>query len=160
MRTAKYILALIAAIMVVTGCDWIRMQLGMATSDDIEAIKKKTAEEESVKVVIDSTAIKEAQEREREKKEEEIKLQKAAVNRFHVIIGSFKKHSNAQRAVEYLEKKGYTPHVFEFKNGFMAVSAASFPYLAPAYTEMYNIMDRGMWKDDLWIYDIKQNMHK
>ena len=39
MRTAKIILTLTTAIMIVTGCDWVRSQLGMATSQEIEALK-------------------------------------------------------------------------------------------------------------------------
>lgn len=164
MRTAKIILTLTTAIMIVTGCDWVRSQLGMATSQEIEALKLEQQRAEagmhaadsiekarldSLKLVSDSIDIKKAIE---QKKLESKK-------RFHVILGSFKDYSNSARMVDDLTKKGYKPLVFNFKNGFEAVSVCSFDKATPAFNEMYKLLDQGFAPDDIWVYDIKQNLH-
>ncbi|MDD2583504.1 MAG: hypothetical protein PHE99_00995 [Bacteroidales bacterium] len=164
MRTAKIILTLTTAIMIVTGCDWVRSQLGMATSQEIEALKIEQqrveaglqkadsiekARLDSIKLVADSL--------EMEKAIEKKKLESR--ERFHVILGSFKNYSNSARMVEKLTKKGYKPQVFNFKNGFEAVSICSFDKVTPAFNEMYNLLDQGFAPDDIWVYDIKQNLH-
>jgi len=164
MRTAKIILTLTTAIMIVTSCDWVRTQLGMATSDEIETLKSeqqrmkagmRTADSieqtklDSTQLAIDSLELKNAAQA---KKLESTK-------RYHVILGSFKEHSNSARMIENLTKKGYTPHVFSFKNGFEAVSVCAFDKISPAFNQMYKLLDNGFAPDDIWVYDIKQNLH-
>ncbi|MFA6770255.1 MAG: hypothetical protein WCR71_03690 [Bacteroidales bacterium] len=164
MRTAKIILTLITVIMIVTGCDWTRSQLGMATSKEIEALKNeqermeaslyiadsiKNAKLDSIRLVTDSMAIKEAAQLKRLE----------STQRFHVILGSFKVHSNSSRMMETLTKKGYKPQLFNFKNGFEAVSVCSFDKATPAFNQMYKLLDDGIAPDDIWVYDIRQNLH-
>src|SRR5690606_7904136 len=101
MRTAKFFTTIIIAIMIVTGCDWVRSQLGMATSEDIEALKNEQQRMEaqmriadsieratldSAKAAADSAAVLEQQPK---------KL--VTDKRFHVIMGSFKDYSNSAR---------------------------------------------------------------
>ena len=200
MRTAKFFLTLMAAIMIVTGCDWIRMQLGMATSEDIANLKKERQYDDSVRMMNDSAALKgntgdmstqgsyslkisdtsafNEQKSDTTVKADTVKkaeptqtspvqttpvqttpVQTAPVNRYHVIVGSFKDHANATKMAEYLRGKGYNPTMMDFRNGFRVVSAASFPNMGPAFTEMYKIADLGIIKDDIWVYDIRQKLH-
>ncbi|GAB1473036.1 hypothetical protein MASR2M69_04770 [Bacteroidota bacterium] len=197
MRTAKFFLTLMAAIMIVTGCDWIRMQLGMATSEDIANLKKERQYDDSVRMMNDSIAMKgntgdmstsggynvkitdtaafnepkvdTSVKAETVKQPEPVAVQEQKpvpapvqsnpVNRYHVIVGSFKDHTNAAKMAEYLRGKGYNPSLMDFRNGFRVVSAASFPQMGPAFTEMYKIADMNIIKDDIWVYDIRQKLH-
>ncbi len=194
MRTAKLFLTLMAAIMIVTGCDWIRMQLGMATSEDIANLKKERQYDDSVRMMNDSVAMRgnagdmstsgsynvkisdtaafnerkadttvkaeTVKQPEPVKQAEPVAVQEQKPgNRYHVIVGSFKDHSNATKMAEYLRVKGYNPTLMDFRNGFRVVSAASFPQMGPAFTEMYKIADLNIIKDDIWVYDIRQKLH-
>lgn len=164
MRTAKIILTLTAVVMTITGCDWVRLQLGMATSQEIEVLKNEQermeaglriadsvekARLDSTKLITDSLVI--------NKVPEANKL--VSTQRFHVILGSFKEHSNTARMIDNLTKKGYTPQVFNFRNGFEAVSVCSFDKATPAFNEMYKLLDLGFAPDDIWVYDVRQNLH-
>ncbi len=184
MRTAKFFLTLMAAIMIVTGCDWIRMQLGMATSEDIANLKKERQYDDSVRMMNDSIAMKgntgdvstsggynvkisdtaafnepKVDSTVQEQKPVAAPIKANPENRYHVIVGSFKEYSNASKMAEYLKGKGYNPAMMDFKNGFRVVSAASFPQMGPAFTEMYKIADMNIIKDDIWVYDIRQKLH-
>lgn len=164
MRTAKIILTLTTAIMIVTGCNWVRSQLGMATSEEIEALKNEQTKMEaqmriadsiekarldSTKLTLDSLEIKGTS---------QVKKLESS-ERFHVILGSFKEHSNSARMVEKLISKGYKPQVFNFKNGFEAVSVCSFDKVSQAFNQMYKLLDDDFAPDDIWVYDIKQGLH-
>ncbi len=176
MRTAKTIISLMAAIMVVTGCDWVRSQLGMATSQQLEAIRKEQERLEAERRINDSIEkiISDSLELTRKDtlKTPEQKGSSTAApsrdespakvdtqNRYHVIVGSFKDYTNATRMVENLRKKGYSPSTMDFKNGFRVVSAAGYPNISTALTEMYKLIDQGFGTDDVWVYDTNHNLH-
>ena len=168
MRTANFFLTLITAIMIVTGCDWIRLQLGMATSEDIAALKKDQQQTETTAVVKDSSAIADSLSR---AKADSIKAQQTQgrsagkikkadmTNRYHVILGSFKDYSNSSRMIDALNGKGFSPSAIDFKNGFRVVSIASYGTLGAAFNEMYKLRDQNFGPDDIWVYDVRQNLH-
>ena len=194
MRTVKFFLILMTAIMVVTGCDWIRVQLGMATSQDIAAMKKERQYDDSVRLMNDSVAIsgnagemsttegkkmvitdtsafneqkKESnvaatnQPQQKNQPEQAVSApaKTSLTNRYYVIIGSFKDHSNSAKMAEYLRSKGFTPTIMDFKNGFRVVSTSSYSTLGQAFNEMYKLRDQNFGPDDIWVYDVRQNMH-
>lgn len=182
------------AIMVVTGCDWIRVQLGMATSQDIAAMKKERQYDDSVRLMNDSVAlsgntaemratdgksmkISDTSAFNEQKKESNVAAtnqpqqknqpeqavsapaKTSLTNRYYVIIGSFKDHSNSAKMAEYLRSKGFTPTIMDFKNGFRVVSTSSYSTLGQAFNEMYKLRDQNFGPDDIWVYDVRQNMH-
>lgn len=165
MRTANKLIILLATVLTVTGCDWLRSQLGMATSQELEELKMERIREETAqrekdsleKVVADSLAMT-ADSIETEKEPGSASLDET--KRFHVILGSFKVHSNSERMAENLRKKGYEPVVFSFYNGFEAVSVCSYDNVTSAFNAMYRLLDEGFGPDDIWVYDIRQNLHK
>jgi hypothetical protein len=197
MRTVKNFLILMTAIMVVTGCDWIRVQLGMATSQDIATMKKERQYDDSVRLMNDSVALSgntaemiatdgrsmkisdtsafneqktktnvevEASNMSQQKSQpEQVAVSAPAktnlTNRYYVIIGSFKDHSNSAKMAEYLRSKGFTPTIMDFKNGFRVVSTSSYSTLGQAFNEMYKLRDQNFGPDDIWVYDVRQNMH-
>jgi hypothetical protein len=165
MRTANKLIILLVAVLVVTGCDWLRSQLGMATSQELEELKMESVREAAAqrvrdsldKVVADSLAMV-ADSLEAEQASQVASLDET--KRFHVILGSFKVHSNSERMAENLRKKGYEPVVFSFHNGFEAVSVCSYDRVTPAFNAMYRLLDEGFGPDDIWVYDVRQNLHK
>jgi hypothetical protein len=181
MRTVKFFLILMTAIMVVTGCDWIRVQLGMATSQDIAAMKKERQYDDSVRLMNDSVALSgntsemratdgksmkisdTSAFNQQKRQPEQIAVSTPAktnlTNRYYVIIGSFKDHSNSAKMAEYLKSKGFTPTIMDFKNGFRVVSTSSYSTLGQAFNEMYKLRDQNFGPDDIWVYDVRQNMH-
>ncbi|MDP3451896.1 MAG: SPOR domain-containing protein [Bacteroidales bacterium] len=170
MRTAKFLLIMMAAIMIVTSCDWVRSQLGMATSDQIAELKReqqrveaerRTADSiERVKqdslsaIVADSVAA--------AKQIADGSLSRSAnlSNRYHVVVGSFKDYSNSERMVINLKKRGYEPSVIDFKNGFKVVSVSSYSNMSAAFNVMYKLLDENFGADDIWVYDVRQALHK
>lgn len=170
MRTAKLILTLMAAIMIVTGCDWVRTQLGMATSDDIAELRKEQQRVEAERRTADSLRMV-AEDSVNVNLADSVAAAKASnagtqgvapdmSNRYHVIVGSFKDYSNSERMVANLKKRGYEPSVLDFKNGFKAVSISSYSKMSPAFNVMYKLVDENFVEDDIWVYDIRQNLHK
>ncbi len=165
MRTAKYLLTLTAAILIVTGCDWVRSQLGMTTSEEMEALRREQIRQQQERRINDSiaqvradslqSAVADSLAREAEKGRPLFDSQ----NRFHVILGSFRVYSNSERMVESLKSKGYKPVAMDFKNGFRVVSVKSFGSINAAFNEMYKLLDADIGPDDIWVYDTRQNLH-
>ncbi|MDP3436351.1 MAG: SPOR domain-containing protein [Bacteroidales bacterium] len=166
MRTVKFFLILMTAIMVVTGCDWVRLQLGMATSEDIAALKKDQQQPDTSAMLRDSLAIADSLSRAQTDSIKALQAKPAGemkkadmTNRYHVILGSFKDYSNSTRMIESLKGKGFSPSAIDFKNGFRVVSIASYGTLGTAFNEMYRLRDQNFGPDDIWVYDVRQNMH-
>ena len=79
--------------------------------------------------------------------------------KYHVILGSFKVEGNAEKMYATLEKNGYKPRVIEFNNGFEAVSVAAYDDYREALRAMEDVMEYQFCPEDVWIYDVSQNMH-
>ena len=58
-----------------------------------------------------------------------------------------------------LEKNGYTPRVILFNNGFEVVSVAAYNNYRDALKAMNDVMEYEFCPEDVWIYDIRQNLH-
>lgn len=170
MRAIKFLIIVVAATLTVTSCDWVRAKLGMPTSADLNEAQRAYQESEAARRISDSIAqakrdstarvadsLSTAQESQKDLATK--KFDPNAAKRFHVIVGSFKDHSNTARFVKKLEAQGYTPVVFNFKNGFEALSASSFDNISSAFNQMYKLMDDGYAPEDVWVYDTKQNLH-
>lgn len=146
---------LIAATML-TGCDFFRSLVGKPTSKDLERMRieaqaKKQRQLDSIKKAkADSLALIAAQEAEKN----------ALKDRFYVILGSFKVHSNAERMYAFLEKNNYTPRTIRFKNGFDVVSVASTNNLQEALRILDELLAYEYCPDDVWVYDVRQELHE
>ena len=83
------------------------------------------------------------------------------MNRFHVIVGSFRMQENAIRMVRLLSELGYRPEELLFKNGYMVVSAGSYPSLTDAQAAKRRIqsVDGSIIPYDMYIYDMNQRRH-
>jgi hypothetical protein len=90
----KNIFCCTAVVLAFTGCDWVKGQLGMPTSEELAIMKEQLACQEAMeqqrlqqqarmKFVEDSLA------------QVEAARKQAKIEGYHVIIGAFKDYSNA-----------------------------------------------------------------
>ena len=146
---------LIAATML-TSCDFFCSLVGKPTSKDLERMRieaqaKKQRQLDSIKKAkADSLALIAAMEAEKN----------ALKDRFYVVLGSFKVQDNADRMHKFLEKNNYTPRTIKFKNGFELVSAASTNNLQEALRILDELLEYEYCPDDVWVYDVRQELHE
>ena len=74
-------------------------------------------------------------------------------------MGSDKNPANAKKMFDILTNNGYKPTMFDLKNGYKMVSAASFNSEADANVEKKNLKEKEFTPDDIWVYDINQQRH-
>ncbi len=160
-KLAKFLPALLIAVTLLTGCDFFRSLVGKPTSKDIERMKQEAAEKARKQRELDSINRAKAIELENARRLEAANagLLDESEGRFHVVIGSFKLEGNASNFLERLEKDGYTPRKFKFNNGFDVVSAGVYDNYREARKAMYDILEYEKCPEDVWIYDINQNLH-
>ncbi len=151
---------LVFAAALLTGCDFFRSIVGKPTSKDIERMRqeelakaRKQREQDSIDR-INALKLQEAMAKEKEGYLDE------SAGRYHVVIGSFRVSDNAEKMYSLLEREGYKPFKFKFNNGFEAVSVAAFDNYRDALDQMYKVMEFQYCPDDIWVYDIRQNLHE
>ena len=76
-----------------------------------------------------------------------------------IMLSSVEVEGNAGKMYALLEKNGYTPRVIKFNNGFEVVSVAAYDNYREALKAMNDVMEYEFCPEDVWIYDIRQNMH-
>ena len=88
----RYVAACICLALVLGGCDWVKGQMGMPTSEDIEKMKLELEQQE---LLAQQEAAREQRIRDSLKRVEEL----AAIPKvegYYVVLGSFKDHRNAE----------------------------------------------------------------
>ena len=154
----RYIYATLAILILLQGCDMIRGGLGMPTSEDIALMKRELALKEQEQLLKQQRAefvadsIKKAQQ-EQEKGEEN------KVEGYHVVIGSFKDHRNADQLAAFVKKQGYKPQLIPLKNGYMMVTLGSNGRLRDAVGQMESILSKEECPYDVWVYWAGKNLH-
>lgn len=160
MKAFRLISTLMVALMLVTGCDFFRSLVGKPTSKELEQMKREAVEQARKQRQLDSINKAKALALEQAKAAEENKnLLDESAGRYHVILGSFKVEGNAEKMYALLEKNGYTPMVILFNNGFEVVSVAAYNNYRDALKAMNDVMEYEFCPEDVWIYDIRQNLH-
>ncbi|HIR34421.1 MAG TPA: SPOR domain-containing protein [Candidatus Coprenecus merdigallinarum] len=160
MKVFRLVSALVVALMLVTGCDFFRSIMGKPTSKDLERMRQEALEQERRQRIQDSVDRARQLELEKAMKEEQqADLLDESAGRYHVILGSFKVEGNAEKMFALLGKNGYTPHRIRFNNGFDVVSVAVYDDYRDALRAMNDIMEYEFCPEDVWIYDIRQNLH-
>lgn len=165
MRKFNLVLLLVFFSFFLSGCDWVRTQLGMPTSRELDAKKgailfvaEQRLKDSVLKAKNDSIAKALADSSVTTGSVAEIPRADFG-NRFYVIVGSFKDSVNSVKMLDFLSKNGYKPSIIEFKNGYKLVSAASFNTQEEAGKEMYKIMETDFSPEDIWVYDTNQKLH-
>ena len=149
----------LCAVVVLQGCDWIKGQLGMPTSGDINKMRFEIQQQERERMaqeaakaqrVADSLALVEAA----------AAQHKSAVDGFYVVLGSFKVHKNADALEAIVKKHGYSAEKILMKNGYMMVAIGGFSNFNQAYKELEKIGELDFCPYDLWVYSASQGLHE
>ena len=153
----KYMALAVVAAFMLTGCDWVKGQLGMPTSEDIAMMKEQLAineakeqqrlqEEARLKFIEDSLAQAQAQQ-----------VQK--IEGYHVIIGAFKDYSNADALEKFVFGLGYKPIKIMLKNGYMMVSLGGYATVGEAVAQIRKIESLEVCPYDVWVYPAHKGLH-
>ena len=110
MKKSNLVVILFCFSFFLSGCDWVRAQLGMPTSRELDVVRQKTLLTKTLLTKVDSLAI---------KGDTLTKVVKDSVivpqERFHIIVGSFKDSTNSKKMVDMLTKNGYRPTLIQLK---------------------------------------------
>ena len=158
MKTSKFLVAVLAGMMLVSSCDFFRSMLGKPTSEDLERMRIEAEAEARARFVrdsilqakADSVAYAQALEAMKPKFE----------GRYLVVVGSFLMESNVEKMVALLAKEGYHPQTIHFKNGFDAVAVSGYDTFRQAYQSIDDLTEYEFAPEDIWIYDIEQGLHE
>ena len=159
MKKLIYITLSCSMLLSLGSCEWFNTAiLGKPSKAEIaRRIKVDNARKDSLaRIEQERLAEIERQRREEAEREEALRNQ-----RYHVVFGCFKVHSNAERMVARLESDGHTPIVLNFANGFTCVSIQSFPDIHAAYNAMKSFMLTVSYcPEDVWVYDSNFGLHR
>ncbi len=160
-KIASFKVLVLAAVSVamLSGCDWVKERLGMATSEDIERLRiemeQKELREKQIKDSIETARLDSL------KKAQESAIPYSSLDKqYYVIMGSFKEISNADVMKAELEKMGYSPVRIALKNGFEMVALAGFDKYGEAMAEIGKIEGNDLCPYDVWVYSVSQSLHK
>lgn len=159
MKLFQPLLCMMLAAVLFSGCDWVKKQLGMATSEDIARLKlemeQKALREKHIKDSIEAARLDSL------RLAQEAQMPYAKLDKqYYIIMGSFKKDFNAALMKEALEKLGYSPVRIPLKNGFDMVALAGFDSYKEAMQEIAKIEDNDLCPYDVWVYSVTQGLHK
>ena len=153
------LLVAVAVICSLNGCDWVKKQLGMATSADIEklriemeqqALREKQIKDSLEAVRLDSLRL-----------AQEAALPYAKLDKqYYLILGSYKEIPNAENLHAQLQKLGYSPIRIATNNGFDMVAAMGTDDFNEACRELNKIGDNDVCPYDVWIYNVNQGLHQ
>jgi len=162
MRKSVIISLIVASTLSITGCDWIRGELGMPDSADLDAYRSSkyvSKVDTSVIPVPDSTRT-DSLSKQAGTIPAADSVRQSVAKRFYIVAGSFKDVSNVKKMEDILKKNGYTPLSLAMKNGFTMVTAGGYDTEAEAFKEMRYLLEKDFSAEDLWVYDANTKKHK
>lgn len=162
MRKSVIISLIVASILSVTGCDWIRGELGMPTSADLDAYRssKYVSKVDTSVIPVADTTLADSVSKQTNTLPATDSVKPSVVKRFYIVAGSFKDSSNVRKMENILKKNGYTPLSLAMKNGFTMVTAGGFDTETEAVKEMRFLLEKDFSAEDLWVYDANTKKHK
>lgn len=152
----RCVAALLFAAVVCQGCDWVKGQLGMPTSEDVARMKHELALEE----VMRQEAARQAEQQARDSIEAAEAAARVQLEGYFVVVGAFKDPANAEKMGKIVGEMGYEPQYIPLKNGYMMVSAGNYSTLRPAREQMEKMQDSDECPFDIWIYLASQGLHE
>lgn len=167
-----FLIFLILASSLLTGCDAFRFIAGRPTSSDIEAKKVAIAAEKAAKeaahkayldsldkvaakAVSDSIAIMDSLDRMKS-----ILLKSSSMGGvtgensgypYYIVLGSFMDEGNAKLMLADVTEAGYKAHLLYFKNGYIAVGACPSNGPVKAYENLAKLKGEKFCPKDVWI---------
>ena len=166
----SYILLALTALLLLTGCDFMRKLAGRPTSEDIEnkKIELLRAEEAALQARLDS--LREAQQKMLQDSLNVLDslrqlggsiLNPASMGglfatkleaRYYIILGSFRARSNAEALFNLTKAAGYKPALISFgKGGLIAVGVSPVNRLSDALAALNEVKKEKFCPSDVWI---------
>lgn len=141
-----------------SGCKFFKEKFGKDKAADTLAVWQ--AKQDSIKKVEMLKAKKLEEARRAKEKAIQDSLMRVkemeAMNRFHVIIGSFKVPSNADEYQKQVATFGFQdPKIIESPNGFRMVSVAAFDTYSKAANEILKINRSKEEPIEMWVYEAR-----
>ena len=184
MKKFGFIVApLVMALILCTGCDFIRASLGKPTSKDLVKISDELKAREQY--LRDSVAaVRAAGVTLADSGDAPVAVAPAAaasvadpqpdvqavpaepapadqpLKRYYAVAGAFKNPEGVRQYVDKLEAKGLSVHLFDFKSGLTVVCLEGHDVLAEAQQDVATLKELKLSDSDPWIYNTKQNLHK
>ena len=165
-----HIIALIALMLILSGCDFMRRLAGRPTSEDIEykRVELLRAEEAALQARLDSLRqVEEKMLQDSLNALDSIRqlggsiLNPASLgglfatkleSRYYIILGSFRARSNAEGLFKVAKDAGYKPALITFgKGGLIAVGVSPVNRLQDAMTALTEVKKEKFCPSDVWI---------
>ena len=158
----KYIITLLAAAIVLSGCDALRKIAGRPTEAQIEAMRSELLaqrEEAIQKARLDSiAAVQQALEDSLEvlrlsgiAKSSEGYLAKDYPHKYAIVLGAFKEEGNAEKFSKKVQAEGYKTDIINFRSGYKAVCACPTEDLNEAFRTLDKLLAEDFCPMDAWI---------
>lgn len=147
---ASILILLAAAALTLSGCDWVRGQLGMPTSKELQSKKARILAEDSIRrAKADSiaAALRLAA--------DTAVVETPAVNleyRYYVIVGAFEKQYNVDNMKKKFTDILNSPILVPGRDGLTMVAAAGFNTWSEAYAALGDVRPV---VPEAWIYKAK-----
>ena len=156
------VFALMAVLVISSGCDMFRRIAGRPTSADIdakrqeiaaadariEALKKKQRMQADSLAIVDS--IRQLETDVHTLSEIGELYSTALDHRYYIIVGSFMKYSNAESMLRTASEAGYIPVELRF-NGYTAVGLSPADRIEDAFLSLKSVKRESFCPDDVWI---------
>ena len=174
MKLIRICTLILAAAMLLSGCDRIRSMMGKPTSRDLERLKveaeaQRKAERDSLarveEAAADTAAVAAPQaaapEKPAPKPAQSSSFAPATgLLRYSVMVGSYVKDYNVRAMKRRMEKRGEAVLIIPFKSGFTGVAVLTTDNYADARTKLREMIASGSVPSDSWIYDTAWARHK
>lgn len=157
------LLGVFLSLFLLTGCDMFRRMAGRPTSDELQLrkmeIDKREKEIELMKLeqarIADSLAILDSV---RNLCGNVLDMSELGgvyttdlTSRYYIVVGAFKRQSNAMMLVEKATNSGYLPVFISFKNGLSAVAVSPTDKLTDALLSLKAVKCEDFCPEDVWI---------
>lgn len=141
---------IISLILTTTGCEKIKSINPFRKKVDHALIEKQR--QDSIRLAQEAEEI--LRQEELARLEEQRTIEEAArlkaLNKYHLIVGSFKVPNNATRYHEKIRSKGHDSQIIMAKNGFHLVTINSYDNFRSAFNELRNMTRSG--EQEVWLY--------
>lgn len=166
----SYLLLIIATMLCLTGCDFMRKLAGRPTSEDVELkrIEILRAEEAALQARLDSLRnVEQRMIQDSLNALDSIRqlggsiLNPASLGglfatkleaRYYIILGSFRTRANAEALLNVAKEAGYKPALISFgKGGLIAVGVCPVNRLPDAFVSLNTVKKESFCPKDVWI---------
>ena len=165
MRQFLLIIALCATLGLCGGCDFLRSVAGRPTSEQLAASKAEAEKAEAARAAA-LKARAEYEEASRKFGESGIKIARASEYQwictealtadFYIVVGTFRRESNANALFKTLTDAGYSPVIIPYKDGRRAVASCAAGTLPEAWAGLEKVRFESFCPADVWMIDSRK----